>query len=225
MTGETPCEVGEVYGGDSPYGEVVSLLGKSGVGRGSRDYENPLFIINLFQLGELALCMRYKFAGISNTPSERGNEMKRIFAVVMAVAFVFSVAGFAVAADNAVKAAPAMKEAAPASEKAPIAKKAAKPKAQQVTVTIEALDAAAGTFSVKGKKGNVDLKAGEKVKLGDFKVGDKVVVKYADGTASSVKAVKAAKAPKKAEPKGEAKPVVEKKAAPAAPPEIPAEKK
>ena len=124
--------------------------------------------------------------------------MKKIFTVVMAVAFVFSVAGFAVAADNAVKAAPAMKEAAPAAEKAPMAKKAAKPKAQQVTGTIEALDAAAGTFTVKGKKGNVDLKAGEKVKLGDFKVGDKVVVKYADGTASSVKAVKAAKAEKKA---------------------------
>jgi hypothetical protein len=188
-----------------------------------------LFIINLFQLGELALCMQYSLARISNTPSERGNEMKKIFTVVMAVAFVFSVAGFAVAADNAVKAAPAMKEAAPAAEKAPMAKKAAKPKAQQVTGTIEALDAAAGTFSVKGKKGNVDLKAGEKFKLGDFKVGDKVVVKYADGTASSVKAVKAAKAAKKAEPKGEAKPMVEKKAAPAAapaaPPEIPAEKK
>jgi sulfate adenylyltransferase subunit 1 (EFTu-like GTPase family) len=85
---------------------------------------------------------------------------------------------------------------------------------------------------VKGKKGNVDLKAGEKVKLGDFKVGDKVVVKYADGAASSVKAVKAPKA-KKAEPKADAKPAVEKKAdapkaapAPAAAPAAkPAEKK
>jgi hypothetical protein len=131
--------------------------------------------------------------------------MKRIFAVVMAVAFVFSVAGFAFAADNAMKAAPAKKEAAPAAapmaekKAAPAAeKKAAKPKAQQVTGTIEAVDAAAGTFTVKGKKGNVDLKAGDKVKLGDFKVGDKVVVKYADGTASSVKAVKPAKAAKKA---------------------------
>jgi len=137
--------------------------------------------------------------------------MKKIFAVVMAVAFVFSVAGFAVAAEKAAApaAAPAAVKApaaAPAAEKAPAAKKAAKPKAQQVTGTIEALDAAAGTFSVKGKKGNVDLKAGEKVKLGDFKVGDKVVVKYADGAASSVKAVKAAKA-KKAEPKADAKPM------------------
>ena len=90
-------------------------------------------------------------------------------------------------------------------------KSAKKAKGQKVSGTIEALDAAAGTFTVKGKKGNVDLKAGEKVKLGDFKVGDKVVVKYADGTASSVKAVKAAKAAKKAE----AKPMVEK-----APPKV-----
>ncbi|HWS14596.1 MAG TPA: hypothetical protein VN450_00235, partial [Candidatus Methylomirabilis sp.] len=74
---------------------------------------------------------------------------------------------------------------------------------QQVTGTVEMLDAAAGTLTVKGKKGNVDLKAGEKVKLGDFKVGDKVVVKYADGTASSVKAVKASKAAKKAAAKAE----------------------
>ena len=122
--------------------------------------------------------------------------MKKIFTVLMAVAFVFSVAGFAVAADKmaAPAAAPAAEKApamAPAAEKAPAAKKASKPKAQQVTGTIEAVDAAAGTFTVKGKKGNVDLKAGEKVKLGDFKVGDKVVVKYADGSASSVKAVKA----------------------------------
>ena len=150
--------------------------------------------------------------------------MKKIFTVVMAVAFAFSVAGFAVAADNAAKPAKAAEKSATAAEKS--AKKA---KGQKVSGTIEALDAAAGTFTVKGKKGNVDLKAGEKVKLDSFKVGDKVDVKYADGTASSVKAVKAAKAAKKAEPKGEAKPMVEKKAAPAAapaaPPEIPAEKK
>ena len=144
--------------------------------------------------------------------------MKRIFAVVMAVAFVFSVAGFAVAAEKA--AAPAAAKSATAAEKSATAadksatdakKSAKKAKSTKVTGTVEALDAAAGTFTVKGKKGNVDLKAGEKVTLGDFKVGDKVVVKYADGTASSVKAVKAAKAAKKAE----AKPMVEK-----APPKV-----
>ena len=160
-----------------------------------------------------------------NTPFERGPEMKKIFTVMMAIAFAFSVAGFAVAADNAAKPAKAAEKAATSAEKsatsaeksateakksATEAKKAAKPKAQQVTGTIEAVDAAAGTFTVKGKKGNVDLKAGDKVKLADVKVGDKVVVKYADGSASSVKAVKAPKA-KKAEPK----PMVEEKAAPA----------
>jgi len=138
----------------------------------------------------------------------------------MAVAFVLPVAGFAVAAEKA--AAPAATKAAPAAEKAPAMapaaeKKAVLPKAQLFTGSVEAVDAAAGTFTVKGKKGNVGLKAGEKVRLGDVKVGDKVVVKYADGTASSVKVVKAPKA-KKAEPKAEMKPVAEKKAAPAAAP-------
>ena len=151
--------------------------------------------------------------------------MKKIFTVVMAVAFAFSVAGFAVAAEK--KAAPAAApaaEKAPMAEKAPVAKKAVKAKVHQVTGTVEALDAAAGTFTMKGKKGNMDLKAGENVKLDSIKVGEKVVVKYADGTASSVKAVKAHKA-KKAAPKAEAKPMAEKVAAPAAAPAKPAEKK
>ncbi|HEX7523603.1 MAG TPA: hypothetical protein VF357_05340 [Candidatus Deferrimicrobium sp.] len=146
--------------------------------------------------------------------------MKKIFTVVMAVAFVFSVAGFAVAADNASKTGtdPAAvkkgEQAAPMAEKAPMAKKAVK--GQKVSGTIEALDAAAGTLTVKGKKGNVDLKAGEEVKLGDFNVGDKVIVKYADGTASSVKGVKAAKAAKKAKKAEKAAPKVD--AEPAATP-------
>jgi hypothetical protein len=139
--------------------------------------------------------------------------MKKIFSIVMLVAFVFPVAGFALAAEKAAApaAAPAAEKAAPTTEKkaAPIAEKAARPKAQLVTGTIDVLDTATGTFSVKGKKGNVDLKAGEKVKLGDFNVGDKVVVKHADGTASSMKAVKAPKV-KKAEPKAEAKPAEKK---------------
>jgi len=133
--------------------------------------------------------------------------MKKIFTVVMAVAFAFSAAGFAVAADNAVKpmkaaeksatsaeksATSAEKSAASAEKSAASAKKSAKKAAvQKVSGTIEALDMAAGTFTVKGKTGNVDLKAGENVKLDTFKVGDKVYVKYANGTASSVKGMKA----------------------------------
>jgi hypothetical protein len=47
---------------------------------------------------------------------------------------------------------------------------------------------------VKGKKETVDLKAGEKVKLEGIGVGDKVLVTYSDGKASSVKKVTAKKA-------------------------------
>ena len=135
--------------------------------------------------------------------------MKKIFTVVMAVAFAFSVVGFAVAADNAVKAAPA-------------AEKASKPKAKAVTGTgtIEALDAAAGTMTMKGKKGSVDLKAGKNVKLDSFKVGDTVSVTYADGTASSVKAVKGKKTTTKTETKTETKTTTE--TMPAAPAPAPA---
>jgi hypothetical protein len=209
--------------GEIPHlGKRCPIWGKTGGGRGIRDYENLLFTIKLFKFDELAQGVLCILARISNTPFERGNEMRKIFTVLMAVAFVFSVAGFAIAAEKAAApaAAPAAEKApaaAPAAEKAPAAKKASKPKVHEVAGTIEALDAAAGTFTVKGKKGNVELKAGEKVKLGDFKVGEKVVVKYADGTASSVKAHKAKKAAKKAEPKAEAKPM--------APPAAPAEKK
>jgi len=155
-------------------------------------------------------------------------KMKKVFSMFLAVAFALSMVGVAFAADNAAKsAAPA---AAPAAEKkaapAPAAeKKASKPKSQQVTGTIEALDAAAGTFTVKGKKGNVDLKAGEKVKLDSFKIGDKVYVKYVDGTASSVKGVKATgRAAKKATKKA-VKKAAEKVEDAVKPAPAPAEKK
>jgi hypothetical protein len=144
--------------------------------------------------------------------------MKKLFSMFVVVAFALSMVGVAFAADNAAKVGGQDPTAVKKGEQA--APAAAKAKAQKVTGTIEALDAAAGTFTVKGKKENVDLKAGEKVKLDSFKVGDKVVVKYADGTASSVKAMKAAKAEKKA--KKAAKKAAEKDAEPAAAPAAPA---
>jgi hypothetical protein len=137
--------------------------------------------------------------------------MKRLLSLIVAVAFALSFAAVVVAAEKPA-AAPA---AAPA--KAEPAKKVAKPKSKQITGTVESLDAAAGTFSVKGKKETVSLKAGEKVKLADFAVGNKVLVSYAEGTASSVKKVAEKK---KAAPKAEKKdaaPAPKKEAAPAAP--------
>ncbi len=130
--------------------------------------------------------------------------MKKLFAIIVAVAFGLSLAGVAVAADK-----PAAGTAAPA--KAEPAKKAAKVRTHRVRGTIEALNAADGTFTVKGKKGPVDLKAGEKVKLADFAVGDNVYVRYSEGTAVSAKKITGKKgahkgARKEAAPKTEAAP-------------------
>ena len=61
-------------------------------------------------------------------------------------------------------------------------------KAMQVTGTIEKIEGS--YFTVMGKKGSVTLKAGDKVKLEEFKVGDKVVVLYRGETAVSLRKVK-----------------------------------
>ncbi len=140
--------------------------------------------------------------------------MKKLFPIIVAVAFALSLAGAAVAAEKpaAGTAAPARPEPA----KAEPAKKAAKVRTHRVRGTIAALNAADGTFTVKGRKGPVDLKAGEKVKLADFAVGDNVYVRYSEGTAVSAKKITGKKgahkgARKDAAPKAEAAP-----AAPAA---------
>jgi hypothetical protein len=152
-----------------------------------------------------------------------GRKMKKYFALFVAVAFALSLAVMAVAAEEkkAAPAAPAKAAepakaapAAPAKAAEPAKKEEAKKaKPKVVTGTIEALDAKAGTFSVKGKKETVELKAGEKVKLDGFKVGDKVTATYSDGVASKVVAAKKAAPKKEGEMKGEMK----KEAAPAAP--------
>jgi len=139
--------------------------------------------------------------------------MKKLLSVIVAVAFALSLAAVVVAAEKPA-AAPAAAPAKAEPAKAEPVKKAAKVRSHRVTGTIESLDAAAGTFSVKGKKGLVDLKAGEKVKLADFAVGDKVLVKYSEGSASSVKKVTEKK---KAAPKAKTEAAPKKEMAPAAP--------
>lgn len=134
--------------------------------------------------------------------------MKKLFALFVAVAFALSLATLAIAAEEKkAPAAPPPAKSEPAKKDAPAAepkKEVKKAKAKVVTGTVESIDAAAGTVAVKGKKETVTLKAGDKVKLDGFKVGDKVTVTYSDGTASKVvaakKAEKKAAEPKKAEP-------------------------
>ncbi len=147
--------------------------------------------------------------------------MKKLLSVIVAVAFALSLAAVVVAAEKPA-AAPAAAPAKAEPAKAEPAKKAAKVKSHRVTGTIESLDSAAGTFSVKGKKETVNLKAGEKVKLADFAVGDKVLVKYSEGTASSVKKVTEKKKAAHKAMKKEAAP--KKEMAPAAAPAAPATK-
>src|SRR5512140_1324100 len=105
--------------------------------------------------GRVGIVLERFLAKHPNTSVGRGNEMKKIFTVVMAVAFAFSIAGFAVAADDAAKPAKAAekfatsaeksatsaeKSAASADKSATAAKKSAKKaKSQQVTGTVEAV--------------------------------------------------------------------------------------
>jgi len=101
--------------------------------------------------------------------------MKKIVALIVSVLFILSVAGLSFAAEEKAPAAPAEKKAVHKSAK------------KQVTGEVVAVDAAAMTLTVKGKKGDVALSADDKtaVKMGkekkalaDVKVGDKVKVKY-----------------------------------------------
>ncbi len=107
----------------------------------------------------------------------------------------------------------------------------------QITGTVEELNAAGGTLTVKGRKESVRLTAGEKVKLEGIGIGDKVLVKYSGDTALSVTKVKGKKAAAKKAPARKAalketpakmaEPMKKEVAPPAAtpPPAAPAEKK
>ena len=118
--------------------------------------------------------------------------MKKVIAIIVSVLFVLSVAGLSFAAEEKKPAAPMMeKKEAPAKmeEKKPMEEKKAPAKVHQVTGDVAAVDAAAKTLTVKGKKGDVALMADdktavmvgkEKKALADVKVGDKVMVKYAE---------------------------------------------
>ena len=67
-------------------------------------------------------------------------------------------------------------------------KAAQKPRVKLFTGTIEDLDAAAGTLTLKGPRGERRFQVREKVKeqLDDLKIGDKVIVKHTDEMALSI---------------------------------------
>ena len=125
--------------------------------------------------------------------------MKKIIALIVAALFVFAVASVSLAADEK-KAAPAKKEAAPAPAEKKAEKKAVA-KVMQVTGEVAAVDAAAKTITVKGKKCDVVISVDDKT-LADVKAGDKVTAKYttADGKNTAKSVIKKTAAAKKAAP-------------------------
>lgn len=107
--------------------------------------------------------------------------MKKTIALIVSLLFVLSVAGLSFAEEK--------KEAAPApakEEKKLDEKKHEKRARHYVHGEVTAVDAAANTLTVKGKKGEVTLTIDDKTKfhkgktLADVKVGDKLKVKYAE---------------------------------------------
>ena len=70
----------------------------------------------------------------------------------------------------------------------PVKKAVPKPRAKLFTGTIEDLDEAAGTLTLKGPKGEMRFRARDKVKdrLDDLEIGDKVIVKHINETALSI---------------------------------------
>ncbi len=144
--------------------------------------------------------------------------MKKLTAFIVALLFVFAMSAVAFATEKSAE--------APKAAPAPKAEKKAEPaKVKQVTGEVTAVDAAANSITVKGKKAEIVISADEKM-LKDMKVGDKVTAKYAEkdgkNVAKSIKkaAAKVAAAPK-AEEKKAAPAKAEKKAEPAMPAEAP----
>jgi len=129
--------------------------------------------------------------------------MKKLFFVVVALAFAVSLATEASAAKMAGPAKSVEQAQAAAPGKSAGAVKQAEPakkavagkgeKRRQITGVVKAIDENAGTLTVQGRKGSVSLKAGEKGKLAKIQVGDKVFVNYTGDTASSVRKIAAGK--------------------------------
>ncbi len=114
--------------------------------------------------------------------------MKKAIAIFVSVLFVFALASLSFAAEKKAATAPAAvekKEAVPV--KAEEKKAPAVVKVKRISGEVIAVDATAGTLTVKSKKKEVSLSADNKAvvkkgketkALADVMVGDKVLVKY-----------------------------------------------
>jgi hypothetical protein len=111
-------------------------------------------------------------------------KMRKLFPVLAAAAFALSiVAGGCTKEKSPLQPQPARKAIAGTEKNA-----APKPHVKLFTGTIEALDGAAGTLTLKGRKGEMRFQVHEKVKeqLDGLKIGEKVIVKHVDEIALSI---------------------------------------
>jgi len=110
--------------------------------------------------------------------------MRKLFSVLAAAAFALSV----VAGGCAKEKAPSPPEPAKKESAAIETKTAPKPRMKLFTGTIEVLDAAAGTLTLKGPRGERRFQVHEEVKeqLDGLKIGDKVIVKHTGEMARSI---------------------------------------
>ena len=110
--------------------------------------------------------------------------MRKLFPVLAAAAFALSiVAGGCAKEKSPPQPQPARKAIAGTEKKA-----APKPRVKLFTGTIEVLDAAAGTLTLKGPRGERRFQVHEEVKeqLDGLEIGDKVIVKHTDEMALSI---------------------------------------
>ena len=139
--------------------------------------------------------------------------MKKAIAIIVSVLFVFAITSLSFAAEE--------KKAAPV----PAVKKA-HAKVKQITGEVAAVDAKAGTITVKGKKAEATVTCDDKTKVmmgkekkacADVQVGDKVTVKSAEADGKSIAKSVSIHAAKPAEKKAEPEKKMDKKAEPAKP--------
>lgn len=119
--------------------------------------------------------------------------MRKLFLVLAAAAFALSiVAGGCAKEKSPPQPQPARKAIAGTEKNA-----APKPHGKFFTGKIETLDAAAGTLTLKGPKGERRFQVHEKVKeqLDGLKIGDKVIVKHVDEIALSIVKPRASRNP------------------------------
>jgi len=108
--------------------------------------------------------------------------MRKLFPILAAAVFALSIVAGGCAKEKSPPQPQPARKAIAGTEK----KVAKKPRVKLFTGTIEALDAVAGTLTLKGPRGERRFQVHEKEKLDGLEIGDKVIVKHTEEIALSI---------------------------------------